>query len=96
MYYIDLLKMNRFPPNPQGAGLIGSKFDKRQRREIFVATLKYSSQGAAHRNIIGFRCAAPERIRIKFATNIMVLCTFLEPFNPAQGGTLYEELENKN
>ena len=78
----------RFPPNPPWAGLIGSKFDKRQRRKIFVATLKYSSQGAAHRNIIGFRCAAPERIRIKFATNIMVLCTFLEPFNPAQGGTL--------
>ena len=74
---------NYFQMTPPWAGLIGSKFDKRQRRGIFVATLKYSSQGAAHRNIIGFRCAAPERIRIKFATNIMVLCTFLEPFNPA-------------
>ena len=36
---VNLLFHWRFPPKPQGAGLIGSKFDQRQRREIFVATI---------------------------------------------------------
>ena len=49
----------RFPPNPQGAGLIGSNFGKRQSREIFVASIKVQVA----------RCSAPKYYRVS------VLCT---------------------
>ena len=63
---------------PLGAGLIGSKFGKRQSREIFVASIKVQFA----------RCSAPKYYRVS------VRCTFLEPINPARRGSRLEVVRN--
>ena len=82
------------PPNPRRAGLIGSNFSKRQSREKFVATSKVKF----------VRCRAPKyykitvlctlRIRIKFATNVTVLCTFFRTNQPCPKGECFWSIYN--
>ena len=83
------------PPNPQRRGWLVLIL-KQQSCEIFVGSFPKVSFKVQRTEILwGFGALHLNRIRIKFATNIMVLCTFLEPNNPARRGTHLEVINKR-